>query len=126
MRLSQQKMADLLKISRTAYRKLEVGNTAIFGKALSRFMQATGVSFEELAYGDSEKGLENLLREEKNFEQARKAIIAEYENRLAEMERLLLHKESIIEEKNKTIADRDKTIADKESMIARLYKELGE
>ena len=115
MGLSQQKMADEMGISRTAYRRFESGATPIFGRTFLKFLQTTGMSFEDLLLDPSSQ---SLLRDSHDSSEWKRQIVAEYENRLAEKDNLLLQKDSLIKAQQGVIDN-------KETIILRLYRELG-
>lgn len=101
MNLTQQKMSEMMKVSRTAYRNLETGNTAIFGRTFSRFLKASGKDFEDIIFQDSTPG--NILNDRPDINEIRKQIVADYEERLSEKNEQISQRDRLIEEKNTTI-----------------------
>lgn len=82
LHLTQAAMADMLGISRTAYLKLENGETRIITESALKFCEVTGTPlvelvceiFPELSGGD--------LREDADMQEALLALRSEYEDRL--------------------------------------------
>lgn len=80
--LTQAEMADRMGISRTAYLKLENGETRIITDSVLKFCEASGVSLMELVSDCYPELSGGSLHEEADHEEAMRALRMEYEDRL--------------------------------------------
>ncbi len=98
--LSQTMMAEELGIGRTTYINFETGKVRLFCKTLTSFAEYFGVSEEEVTGAGRSDG---ELRERESFEDRKKAIIDDYENRLSAMNEKLSSLHRLIEAQEMTI-----------------------
>ena len=101
--LSQQEMALRLGMSRTAYRKLEKGKTAILNAKLSVCCEETGVSIEELLYGP-EWTSSPAFMEAADAEEKLRTLREDYEARLDGLRAKIRELEGLVEDKNGIIS----------------------
>ena len=125
MGLSQQKMAEMMKVSRTAYRNLECGGTAILGKAFSSFLEVSSLSFEAVASGHTGGEVDTLLRESRAIDEQRKEIIRDYEKMLEEKNGEITRKNGTIKEMERTISSMQSNIKSLENYCRRLELDLS-
>ncbi len=98
--LSQAMMADELGIGRTTYVNFETGKINLFCKTLTKFAEHFNLHEEDIlssGLGDS------ILEEKKNFEEQKKALIRDYENRLELLAERLKSLQQLILAQNQTI-----------------------
>lgn len=90
MHKTQKEMAEILGISRTAYRNLEDGNTRIFCPHLDVLSSISGKSKEELVLGYKPVE-ENLarLQEGADWEEKFKTTVDDYEKRLFDKDQII-------------------------------------
>ena len=95
--LSQQEAADLIGLSRNAYRKLENGETVAVNKNIEAFAAAMGVSVAECLFDSvpSER-MEMELREKEDRNEQLRTMVQFYEKRLEDMQNSLNQKDDII------------------------------
>lgn len=114
--LSQIMMAEELGIGRTTYINFETGKVGIFGKTLTKFAAYFGMTEEEVVgYGESD----GMLRERENFEEAKKALIDDYEGRLAALNVQLESMDRIVRAQEQTI----RTLSETNSYIMSRLKD---
>ena len=101
--LSQQEMALRLGMSRTAYRKMEKGKTAILNSKLYAFCEETGVGIEEVLFGQDWTS-SSAFRETAQAEERLKAQREDYESRLEELRTKISELNGLLEEKNGIIS----------------------
>ena len=80
--LSQAMMAEELGIGRTTYINFEKGNVRLFSKTLTKFAEYLGMTEEEVifsGYGPADE----LLKDRRSFEDEKRAVVEDYENRLS-------------------------------------------
>ncbi len=77
--LSQAMMADELGIGRTTYINFETGKINLFCKTFTKFAEHFNLREQDIL---SPGGEDSLLEERQNFEEQKKALIRDYENRL--------------------------------------------
>ena len=98
--LSQAMMADELGIGRTTYVNFETGKINLFCKTLTKFAEHFNLHEEDIlssGLGDS------LLEERQNFEEQKKALIRDYENRLELLAERLKDLQQLILAQDQTI-----------------------
>ncbi len=98
--LSQAMMADELGIGRTTYVNFETGKINLFCKTLTKFAEHFNLHEEDIlssGLGDS------ILEEKKNFEEQKKALIRDYENRLELLAERLKSLQQLILAQDQTI-----------------------
>lgn len=98
--MSQARMAEELGIGRTTYVNFETGKTSVFSKTLRMFSEKTGIPEEEILLGFNP---EEELRDIKDFEEGRKAIIQEYEMRIATLSDQIAASKEVIKAHELTI-----------------------
>ena len=122
MGLTQSEMAERMGVGRSTYCNLEYGRTSLFSKALVRFAEVCGKKVLEIISGRSE---EELLRDEKNFDEIHQALVDDYERRIEALQKELNGLQALLDERDRTIAAQEKTIGTQESIIARQDRELA-
>lgn len=118
-KISQQRVADLLGISRTAFRNLESGKTRIINENVLKFADITGTSATELLCGY------DPTRELKiEHEKTRK----EYEEKLEELNSISKRKIDALTLERDMLKDKvkaqEKTISLQDLVIGKLEKQL--
>jgi len=102
---SQQKIADLLGISRNAYRSLEAGETRIVNENIDKLAEITGKTPEEILLGykpiQDVKG--EITRVRERFAQQADAERSQHEARVAALEQEISHQQDLINSLKKTI-----------------------
>ncbi len=98
--LSQAMMAEELGVGRTTYINFETGKVRLFGKTFTRFANYFSLSEEELLSAGESGG---LLHDRKSFEDQKRAIIEDYEQRLAAMNEKLGSMNRLVEAHEMTI-----------------------
>lgn len=114
--LTQAMMAEELGIGRTTYINFETGRVNIFGKTLTLFARYFSVSEEEVIAAGVSDG---ELRERESFEDEKKAIIEDYENRLSVLREKIGTMDRIIKAHELTI----KTLTDTNSYLMSRLKD---
>ncbi len=110
--LSQAMMAEELGIGRTTYINFEKGKIKLFSKTLSRFAAYFGISEEEVISG-GDRPSDSLLSDRRSFEDEKKAIVEDYENRLSAADEKLRSLYDVIKAHELTI----KTLNDTNSFL---------
>lgn len=118
-KISQQHIADLLGISRTAFRDLESGNTRIINENVFKFADITETSAEEILFGyDVVSELKTEIEETKKRYEAKIEELNRINNQ--KIDRLILEL-NLLKDKIKA---QEKTISLQDSYIESLEKQL--
>ncbi len=120
IRMSQQQIADLMGISRNAYRSLESGPTRIFNNNVEKMAEVSGKSLEELVLGY--QPVEDLEREvgrvRERYARQAEAERSQHEARVADLEKEIAFQQEHIQ----SLKNHINTL---EAYIRSLERELG-
>lgn len=107
--LTQEEIADELGIGRTTYINFEKGNISLHCRTLRLLAEFANVSEEQILYGRNISE-ESLLCDDRDFEQEKRALIEEYEQRIASLNATISELRSSQKDKDELIKSQMKTI----------------
>ncbi len=107
--ITQEEAANLMGLSLTGYRDIEVGSTQIVKDNLDKIAEALDISPEELLLGYRPFPSESMRLEEVQAEYGGK--VKKYEDRITELERRISDLEKIIKSQDEVIETKNEVIA---------------